>query len=120
MSTSGIAVDGAGGPTVTYGLGGAANFGGGSIASQGFAIASFDANGTYRWAYADGPPTTAAQSGTGFQGIAASARGAVVVGSVGTCTGSCSTSPNGTTFVLDGETLIPVSAGDLFIASFAP
>jgi hypothetical protein len=86
-------------------------------------VASFDGSGRYRWAYADESPSTATETAMAFpQGVAASGSSVVLAGTFGTCALNCNdgTSPSDTTLVLGGKTLTAVSAGDLFLASFAP
>ncbi len=116
-----VAVDGAGRPILTCYLSGSVNYGGGmltSVASASVSIASFDVAGAYRWAYAGGSPSTAGESEA--LGLAASSAGIFVTGQFGTCSGSCTTSPPGTTLVLAGKTLTATSAYDMFLASFTP
>jgi len=114
--------------TLACGLAGSVNYGGGVLTGldpgvSTASFASFDANGNYRWAYAAQSPSTATSSSTGSpQGLAAHGASLVVAGAFGGCVSSCNdgTSPPGTTLVLPGQTLTAVSAGDLFVASFAP
>jgi hypothetical protein len=120
-----VAADGAGGVTFTFGLAGSVNYGGGSLTSPSdevptISVASFDAAGAYRWAFAEESPSTATTSATG--GLAGNGASVVVVGTFGNCSLNCNdgTSPANTTLVLPGKTLDAVSAGDLFIASLAP
>ncbi len=128
LEANSLAVDRAGRPTITTGLGGGigyqskVDFGGGVVTSSGegvMVISSFDASGGYRWAHTSGSPSTATTTGTGFLGISTASSG-VLVGLFGKCTRTCMTSPPGTTLVLPGKTLSAVSAADLFVWSFNP
>jgi hypothetical protein len=120
-----VAADGAGGVTFTCGLAGSVNYGGGSLTSTSdevptISVASFDAAGAFRWAFAEEPPSTATTSATG--GLAANGASVVIVGIFGSCSLNCNdgTSPPDTTLILPGKTLDAASAGDMFLASFAP
>ena len=123
---NGIAVDGAGGPIITGNLTtGSVDFGGGKLTGYGptaVSVASFDATGHYRWAYADLPSSTAYAGPTG---VAANGDRVVVVGTFGggPCEPSvtdCNVSPPGTTLVFPGKTLDAVTGNDMFMASFVP
>ena len=122
LNAGSVAVDGAGGPTIRANLSGSVDFGGGSLASTGdgsLAVGSFDVSGVYRWAYIAGSTSTAGESSA--QGVAASANRVVLLGGFGTCAGTpCSTSPPGTTLVLDDDTLTAASQMDVFVAKFTP
>src|SRR5205085_10328541 len=89
---------------------------------QSFAIASFEAAGTYRWAYAGAAPSTLRRAYPA--GVAASKRSSSVV-----LVGNFGRAPNvpapinslpGTTLDLAGTTLTASGAGDMFLASFTP
>jgi len=125
LNAGSVAVDGCGGATITSDFSGTVDYGGGVLSSEGSgsaAIASFDASGHYRWAYAGGPPSTASESSVAYgMAVASSATSVVVAGGFGTCAATgCTTSPPGSTLVLAGKTLTAVSVQDLFVASFAP
>jgi hypothetical protein len=119
-----LAVSALGGPIMTTAFGGTIDFGGGGLTSAGggsVVVASYDANGNYRWGYAGGPPSTAEGSGpASIRGIAASQTAVFLLGGFGALPCSCATSAPGTTLVLDGKTLMAASAEDAFVASFAP
>jgi hypothetical protein len=125
LSARGLTVDPSGKPTIACTLfSGSTDFGGGALASipgdYSIAIASFDVNGAYRWAHASGLPSTGTSSFAYPNGLAANGATVILAGEFGRCTGSCVTSPPGTTLVLAGKTLTAVSVYDLFLASFAP
>jgi hypothetical protein len=114
LGAGSIAVDGAGGPITTYGLNGSVSFGGSTLTSTSggsVAIASFNADGAYRWSYSGGPPSTAGSNAGDPNGIAANGATLAVVGAFG---------GSGTTLELPGKTLTAVSDGDTFLTSFAP
>jgi hypothetical protein len=110
-------VDGAGGVTTTNLLyNGTVDYGGGVLTSEGsfgsVAIASFDASGKYRWAYAGGAPSTATISApAGSMAVAASGTEVIVTGVFG---------GSGGTLVLGGSKLKAVSAQDVFLDSLSP
>ena len=117
LSSGSVAVDGAGGATITASIfSGTADFGGGSLSSvagtNSVAMASFDAAGVYRWAYSGGAPSTAAESFSAQPRAVGTGTSAVVVaGGFGA---------SGATLVLGGKTLTAESTQDVFVTSFSP
>ena len=118
-----VAVDASGGPVIANALTGSVDFGGGTLTSAGSAsmtIAHFDANGEHRWSYVGGAPSTAPSSGPANNGLAGTSSSIVIAGAFGAAPCACTTSPPGTTLVLDGTALVAGSADDIFLASFVP
>jgi len=122
---SGNVADGANRPIAAFSLSSTTDFGGGTIGgsgARGWAIASFNTAGAFRWARTADASSTAYSVGPAHpSGVAANASRIIVLGLVvGSCATTCSTSPPSTTLVLAGKTLTAVSAQDLFLSSFVP
>lgn len=143
MALRSVAVDGAGRPTITASLTGdcaahpsascvaaaedqeRVDFGGGSLTIAGdasFAIASFDAAGTYRWAYAGAAPSTSRYAHAFGVAASNSNSNVVLVGSFGRAPDGPAplNSLPGTTLDLAGTTLTASGATDMFVGSFSP
>ena len=111
-----IAVDGAGGPSITKAFSGSLDFGGGALsgANQPYTslyVAKFDAGGSYMWAYSGGA-SSVLESGGGD--IVANSSSVVLTG------GYTNGQGTGGSLVLAGKSLPLVSSGDSFLASFTP
>ncbi len=117
LTPGSLAVDAFGRPTFTASVNeGNADFGGGTITSvsngNSVAVASFTADGAYRWEVVGGPPSSSQSYGAPSPGVAAGPSSLVLAGDFGTAAD---------TLVLGTLTLTAKSSGvDAFIASFAP
>jgi hypothetical protein len=81
------------------------------------AIGAFDESGKYKWGYGSGPSSTADYAKP--LAVVASGTSVVVGGNFGVQAPDTTADP-GTTLSLAGTTVTAVSAGDVFLARFAP